>query len=295
MAVSPKHVTFVTRELPSNQSVEGLVVARIIESLPLDWKVKVFVIRSRLLLTQAFPALPEVEVIHISEPQYEWDNFLLRTFRCPLEKLATKESIQISKRILTDSSRSEFVLVFSTSPVLNLVLGELEATSSNEKQCASLGVSNEDEKEINLKVFTEQSGNIPENEWRRLFENANCNHFSHETLGTLASNVFSFNPLMKRKHQSRSDVITDKIGTKSRNRLVDWDSSIQTITESGNLILSSRLAYVLSPMRIQRTIAQFFSPVVMKALNEVFKFGFASLKSFFHALSIVRKAISTNR
>jgi len=84
--------------------------------------------------------------------------------------------------------------------------------------------------------------------------------------------VSSFSPLFKRKNHSRVDAIK-KIETRSRNRLDDCNISIQTITNSGILMLSYQLVNVLSPIRILRTIRQSFFPIEINVLNVVFKFG----------------------
>jgi hypothetical protein len=295
VAESIKQVTFVTRELPTDQSVEGLVVARIIESLPLEWKVKVFVIRSWLLLSPAFPALPEVETIVISEPQYKWDNFFLRALRYPLEKLATKETLQISKRILTDSSKSEFFVVFSTGPALKSFFRALASTNLDKKRFEEFNVSGAQEGEISFQVFREQGGNWSEHQSLALSDKVNGNYFSLEALDMEASEVFDFNASRIRKHASKTDATIKIVDTASANKIGHWGLPSQLITTSGILVLSSKLALILNPISILRKIHQSVSPNLIKALNAVFKFAYALLKSIFHALRIVRKTVSSRR
>lgn len=295
MAESIKQVTFVTRELPTDQSVEGLAVARIIESLPLEWKAKVFVIRSWLLLSPAFPALPGVETIVMSEPQYKWDNFFLKALRYPLEKLATKETLQISKRILTDSSKSEFFVVFSNSPALKSVFRELASTNSDKKRFGEFNVSGVQEGGISLQVFREEGGNWYEHQSLALSDKVYGDHFSHEALAMEASEAFGFSASKIRKHESKTDVTINIIDTASANKIGHWGLPSQVITKSGIIILSSKLAFIFSPISVLRKIHQSVSPNLIKALNAVFKFGYALLKSFFYALRVVIKTVSSRR
>ena len=295
MTESVKHVNFVTRELPTDQSFEGLVVARIIQSLPSDWGVKVFVIRSPLLSKPLVPALPEVEMIVISEPQYKWDSFLLKALRYPLEKLATSESLLISRRILTDTSKSNYVFVFSTSPVLQFVSREFEAAHLFEGQRQDLRASSEYEGGIELKVFTNQSESIPKPQWESLFDKTNEKQHSLQAFMTEVSRVFGFSASLTRKYQSTSDIIIATIDVGSRNKLAKWNISSQNITKSEIFVLSSNLASIVSPIIVMRKVAQFFTQNLMKGLNLVFKIGYALLIFLFNVLRIVRKTISAKR
>jgi hypothetical protein len=292
---SVKHVNFVTRELPTDQSLEGLVVARLIQSLPSDWRVKVFVIRSPLLSNPIVPALPEVEMIVISEPQYKWDSFLLKALRYPLEKLATSESLSISRRILTDTSESDYIFVFSTSPVLNFVSRQFEAAHSHKGQSQELRVPSEYEGGIELKVFTNQSGSIPKPQWESLFDNTNEKRLSREAFMTEVSRVFGFSASLNRKHQFTSDVTIEINDLGSRNKLARWDISSQNITKSEIFVLSSKLASIIRPIIVVRKIAQFITQNLMKGLNLVFKIGYAVLIFLFNALGVFRKAICRKR
>jgi hypothetical protein len=287
-----KHFNFVTREFPTDKGFEGLVVSRIIESLPADWRVKVFVIRSQLLSSPLFPALPEVEIILISEPQYKWDNFLLRALRYPLEKLAVSESLLISKRILTNTSASNYMFVFSTSPVLKFVSREFEVAHLSKEQHQDLRASIEHEGEIKLQLFTDLGENITEPQLKGLLEKANDKCFSREVFMTEVSKVFGFSSLLTRKYQITSGVTSEKIDTVSKNKIVNWSVSSQRTTKSDIFILSSKLAFILSPIRVMTEIAQFLSQNLTKGFNGVFKIGYATLKFVFNSLSIVRRTIS---
>ena len=288
-----KQVSFVTREFPIDQSFEGLVLSRIIESLPSEWVVKVYVIRSRLLSTPIVSELPEVEITLISEPQDKWDNSLLRALRYPLEKLAASESLAISNRLLINTSASNYTFVFHTSPVLEFVSRELEAAplSKGQRQGSRASIK----EELELQVFTDHREPITTPEWEGLFQKAKDIHFSREVFMTEVSKVFGFSSSLKRKYQAASVVTIETIDKGSKNKIVNWSSSTQRMSKSDIFILSSKLSSVIKPIRVMKKISHFFSQSLSKGLNGVFKIGYSALKFVFNLLSIARVAISRRR
>jgi hypothetical protein len=267
-------------------------VARIIELLPSDWKVKVFVISSRLLSIPSIHALPEVEIFLISEPKYKWKIFLLRKVKYPLGKLARKESLRISKRIASNTSASEFVLVFSTTPVLEFVSRVFEADCSTDYRRRNLWASIELEGQILFQNFSGQNSQFPRPHRLALFERADSNYLSSEDIVMEVSDLFGFSKSLTRKNECDADVYIEKADTDSKNQIVNWGAPRLKTSESGIYIPRPKISFTLSPISIVGKINKFLSLNLIQVLNAVFKFGYAISKSLIRVLSIIRKMFS---
>jgi len=290
-----KQVVFVTPELPTEQGAEGLAIARITEALPLDWKVKALVVRSQMLSISKIPKLLEFEIILIPEPQLHWDTLVLQFARLPLEKLAQVESINIAQRILSHVRMSDYTFVFPTSPVLKLVSRELGAVYSAEKHWEDLGISLETGGEKRIQVLLNQPSNSPETKWGSLFEKAHGSDFHHGTFRTDVSNAFDFDPSLTRKYASPGQEPIKTIGAESKNRIVNWSISSQPILESGIVILSPKIDFLLRPSRITLKALEFATKILTSALYGLLKIGYAAAKLLFKVLSGVRIKILEKR
>ncbi len=291
---SSKQVVFVTPDIPTEQSVDGLAIARLIGSLPLDWKVKALVVRSKMPSIPNIPKLSGVEIILIPEPQLNWDAFVLRVATLPLEKLARVESREIAQKILSYVHTSDYTFVFPNSPVLKLISRELEAIYSGNKHGENLGLSLESGGELSIQVLQNQPSNSSQTKWRSLFENAKGNNFYHRTFMTDVSRAFDFDPLLNRKYESSGQALIETKEATSKNRIVNWSSPSQPILESGIVIISPIIAFFLRPRRIIRKAVEFAAASLAKALYKMLKIGYAVSKLLFKVLSAVRKKVFDN-
>lgn len=294
MQNSYKQVVFVTPDVPTEHSVDGLAIARLIESLPLDWKVKTLVVRSQMLSIPNIPKLSGVETILIPEPQLDWDSFVLRVARLPLKKLARVESIKIAQKILNYVHTSDYTFVFPSSPVLTLISSELQAIYSGNKHGENLGPTFESGGELRMQVLLNEHNNSPETKWRSLFEDAKGINYHHRTFMTDVSRAFDFDPLLNRKYESSGQELIETKDATSKNRIVNWSSASQPILESGIVILSPGLAFCLRPSRIVRKAVEFFTSRLATALYRLLKIGYAVSKILFKVLSAVRKEVFDN-
>lgn len=286
-----KQVLFVTPEPPTGHSAEGRVIARITESLPLDWNVKVLVVRSRTLSIPKIPKLYKVETILIPEPQLNWDTFWLRVARIPLEKLAQIDLRKIAQRTLSHVPDSDYIFIFTASPALKLASRKLEAVYSGNKNRKNFEISLEFREEIRVQVFLNLPINVPETKWQFLFENAKGNHFNQGTFRTNVSKTFNFNSLLNRKYEFSGQNQIETIQSTSKNRLVNWSSSSQPILESRIVLLSATLAFFLGPSDIVRKAVELVTSSLTKALYRLLRIGYAASKLLFSALSAARKGI----
>ncbi len=294
MHKSSKQIVFVTPEIPSEHSVDGLAIVRLIESLPLDWKVKTLVVRSQMLSIPTIAKPSGVEIILIPEPQLNWDSLVLRVARLPLEKLARVESMKIAQKILNYVHTSDYTFVFPSSPVLKLISRELEAIYSGNKHGEELGLSPESGGELRMQILLHEHSNSPETKWRSLFENAKGINFHHRTFMTDVSRAFDFDPLLNRKYESSGQVLIETKEATSKNRIVNWSSASQPILESGIFILSPRIASCLRPSRIIRKAVEFVTSRLATALYRLLRIGYAVAKLLFKVLSAVRKKVFDN-
>ncbi len=286
-----RQVLFVTPEPPTRHSVEGRVIARITESLPLDWNVKVLVVRSRTLSIPKIPKLYNVEIILIPEPQLHWDTFWLRVARIPLEKLAQIDLRRIAQRIMCYVPDSDYIFIFTASPALKLASRKLEAVYSGNKSRENFEIRLEFREEIRVLVFQNPPINGPEAKWQFLFENAKGNHFNEGTFRTNVSKTFNFDSLLNRKYESSGQNQIGTIQSASKNRLINWSSPSQPILESGIVLLTPTIAYLLRPSGFVRKAVELFTSSLTKALYRLFRIGYSASKLLFSAVSAARKRI----
>lgn len=286
---STKKIVFVSPELPTDHSVEGLAIARITRSLPLDWEVKALVVRSQMFSIPKIPKLPGVEIILIPEPQLNWDAFVLRIARLPLEKVAQVELGGLSKSILSYVQTSDYTFVFPSSPVVRRILRELQAGYWENKYWDNLGINLESGGELNIQVLQKQPSNSLETKWRLLFENAKSNDLHHRTFMADVSKAFDFDPLLNRKYESSGQELIETNRATSKNRIVNWSSHSQPIIETGIVILSRRRAFSLRPSRIILKAVKSVITILAKVLYRLLRIGYAVSKLLFKVLSSVRK------
>lgn len=84
-------------------------------------------------------------------------------------------------------------------------------------------------------------------------------------------------------------------GTTERNRFVSWERDVQRSTKSAVEMPSSKIALLLSSLRLERDFTKSIVAIPIKLLYTFLKLGFGIAKYFARGLSRIRRLLFAPR